>query len=86
MRYAAIEKTTSSHWVEGDQRSRDCPGHGYPEGWETTISLSLHEFDTADQLTSWLERQRGFSNKEYRLIQFEELKAETTISVQVVPR
>jgi hypothetical protein len=29
--------TTSSFWIEGDQRSRDYPGHGYPGHSETTI-------------------------------------------------
>lgn len=88
-KYAAIETTTSSHWVPGDERSRTNPGHGYPEGYETTTTTTLHEFDTLEQLTAWLERQQKSSysrDKKYRLIQFEELQARTTISVEVVPQ
>lgn len=88
MRYAAIETTTSSHWVEGDERSRTNPGHGYPAGYETTTTTTLHEFDTVEQLTAWLTRQQQSSysrDKKYRLIQFQELKAETTIAVSVAP-
>ena len=25
---------TETHYTPGDQRSRDCPGHGYPESWD----------------------------------------------------
>lgn len=86
MRYAAIETATSSHWVEGDERSRTNPGHGYPGGYETTTTTTINEFDTIEQLTAWLTRQAKFyKDRKYRLIQFEELKAETTISVAVVP-
>ena len=42
---------TEPHWailefksilVPGDQRSKDCPGHGYPEHTEKTISYEVY--------------------------------------------
>ena len=37
--YAVIIYASSSVYVEGDQRSRDCPGHGYPAHTETYESF-----------------------------------------------
>jgi hypothetical protein len=88
MRYAAIETTTTQTWVPGDERSRTNPGHGYPEGYETHTTITMHEFDTIEQLTAWLTRQQQSTysrDRKYRLIQFDELQAQTTISVAVVP-
>jgi hypothetical protein len=31
----------SSITIPGDQRSRDCPGHGYPEHTETSVDLQI---------------------------------------------
>lgn len=44
--YAIIVFKTSSVYVEGDERSRTHPGHGYPGGTETFESNEYYPFDS----------------------------------------
>jgi len=37
--YSVLVYKTSSTYVPGDERSRTCPGHGYPEHYETNESF-----------------------------------------------
>lgn len=81
MKYAAIIKNYTT--IPGDERSRTHPGHGYPEHTEETISMV--EFEHKPAMEAWLTNRiaRNLDRTPYRLIQYEELKVETTISVKV---
>ncbi len=80
MKYAAI--TTRSIYVPGDERSRTAPGHGYPEHYEEAIDLI--EFKNRSEMETWVKCRidRG-ERVDYRLIEYNELSIETTVSVKV---
>jgi len=79
MKYAAL--VSKSVTIPGDERSRTNPGHGYPEHTETY--LELVEFADKAAMETWVTRQtRGYAPS-FKLIQYEELKYETTVSVTV---
>ena len=40
---------TSSVFIEGDERSRTCPGHGYPARTETYDTFSYYAFLPKDE-------------------------------------
>ena len=85
MKYGILETTTTSYYVEGDERSRTNPGHGYPGGTEYVTSTTLTEYETEAQLIKDLEHRARFgrSDKKIRIIQFEEMQATTNVSVVV---
>lgn len=43
----------SSRWVEGDERSRTDPGHGYPAHSESHVEYLT--FEDQKDLTMWIE-------------------------------
>jgi hypothetical protein len=84
MKYAAL--VSKSVTIPGDERSRTNPGHGYPE--HTKSYTELVEFANKEALETWVKLQttRGIRAAEtFKLIQYEELKYETSISVKVSP-
>jgi len=82
VKYAAI--VTRSFIVPGDERSRTHPGHGYPAHTETAIELV--DFHDKTEMEAWVLRQNAsYSKPTFKLIQYEELKYETTVSVKVTP-
>jgi hypothetical protein len=77
-KYAVIYKDTISH--EGDQRSRDFPGHGYP-AWTETIE-KIQTFPTRDKLVDWIEENStGYNRKSFTAIEYNELKVTTKTEV-----
>lgn len=48
--YSVLVYKTSSTYVEGDERSRTHPGHGYPGGYETHESF---EHFVSENKTEW---------------------------------
>ena len=82
MKYAAL--VTKSITIPGDERSRLHPGHGYPEHTEEFIELVT--FDNKEAMEAWVKRSTtGLRNPTFRLIQYEELSYETSVSVKVTP-
>lgn len=72
----------SQHYVAGDQRSIDTPGHGYPGGYESSIEYIA--FDSEEDLKQWIrENQRFSSGKSYDVISAKPVKIETEIQVKV---
>lgn len=82
-KFAAIIKSTS--WIEGDQRSKDCPGHGYP-GHSVEIT-ELKVFESEKVMLDWvkLDGHGPCFSKDYRIIKFEDVVIEKTLSVRVKP-
>ena len=68
----AIITTTSVH-IPGDQRSRDAPGHGYPERTESYISYEA--FASEDDLKAEAERrlQSSFSRTDFICIHVDKI-------------
>lgn len=82
MKYAAL--VSRSVTIPGDERSRTNPGHGYPE--HTESYMDIVEFKDKAAMEAWVKRETtGYSKPSFRLIQYEELKYETTVSVKVTP-
>lgn len=82
MKYAAL--VTKSILIPGDERSRSAPGHGYPEHTETCFELVV--FANKLSMEEWVKRSTtGYSKPTFKLIQYEELNYETTVSVKVTP-
>lgn len=78
MTYLIIQDKTIHH--EGDDRSRNYPGHGYP-AWSETVQMvtyynELKDFEIAyKSLTSCGKKFRAFGGTEYEIV----TKMEVTI-------
>jgi hypothetical protein len=82
MKYAAL--ITKSVTIPGDERSRTNPGHGYPE--HTVEHIEIVDFKDKAAMEAWVQRATtGYSKPSFRLIQYEDLKYETEITVKVSP-
>ena len=82
MKLAAL--VTKSVTIPGDERSRSHPGHGYPE--HTEEYLELVTFADKAAMEEWVKRSTtGYSKPSFKLIRYEELNYETTVSVKVTP-
>lgn len=80
LKYAAIESRSIHH--EGDQRSRDCPGHGYPERTETVTTFV--PFKSREEMERYAERETRYGHQP-KLIEYRELAVKTTTTVVVSP-
>ena len=78
MKYGVLE-TTLRH-VEGDERSRTHPGHGYPA--HTVKDTKLHEFDNEEGLNEFLKQKDSTSKglKNLRIIRFEDVVVKRNLS------
>lgn len=83
MKYAAL--VSKSITIPGDERSRSHPGHGYPE--HTATCLELVSFENKAAMEAWIAKRptTGHSKPTFKLIRYEELNYETTVSVKVTP-
>lgn len=82
MKLAAL--VTKRITIPGDERSRTHPGHGYPE--HTEECLEVVEFVDQAAMEAWVKRATtGYSRPSFKLIRYEELNYETTVSVKVTP-
>jgi hypothetical protein len=81
--YAVIITETKQVWHEGDQRSRDAPGHGYPAGYETFTTVSYLPFETAEHVANWVKFRGASDRRSYRIIKAQPMKVSTTIGVSV---
>jgi len=66
--YAILMFNTSSVYHEGDERSRQCPGHGYPAYTETIESFEYHYYPlTQDGHKAWTaELERLYRHSPHR--------------------
>jgi hypothetical protein len=82
VKYAVL--VTKSITIPGDERSRTHPGHGYPE--HTEEYLELVTFEDKQDMEAWVMRSTtGRYKPTFKLIRYEELNYETTVSVKVTP-
>ena len=84
MKYAAL--VSRSVTIPGDERSRLHPGHGYPEHTESFTDLV--DFKDKEAMEAWVKDRTSRSSyykNDFKLIRYEELAFETTVSVKVTP-
>lgn len=82
MKFAALVKTST--WVEGDQRSRDAPGHGYPA--HTVEGLEIVRFSGQADMEAWVQRAITVSSSPaFELIRYETLTYSSTTTVKITP-
>ena len=82
MKFAALVKTST--YVEGDQRSRDAPGHGYPA--HSVEGLEIVRFETQTEMEAWVQRKiTGYSPPTFELIRYETLTYSSTTTIKVTP-
>lgn len=73
----------SSYHVEGDERSRTNPGHGYPA--HTVRYTEVKTFDSEEEFPNWIEceERAKFGKKKYRAVKCYELAVTTRVDVNV---
>ena len=79
MKYAVLVE--ESVYIEGDERSRTNPGHGYPA--HTQNYSTFREFKDQKELLDWV-RISGKHTK-YKAIQYTELEIITEVKIKVEP-
>jgi len=77
--------TTSSIYIEGDERSRTNPGHGYPAHSETTIQYQAftNEEEWKKEVVRMSTPTTWSSPKSFRAMKVFPAAIETNISVRV---
>ena len=81
VKFAVIIRGTMH--VEGDERSRKNPGHGYPA--HTVDTTEFLTFENEAAMLAWIEREEKsqYGKKKYTPIRYTELKVNTHISLSV---
>lgn len=79
--YAAL--IDDSYHVEGDERSRTNPGHGYPA--HDVKYTRVEEFSDEEAMKRWVAQQEGkvFTKLKYRIVKCVPMTVTTTVQVQV---
>jgi hypothetical protein len=82
MKFAALVKTST--YVEGDERSRTHPGHGYPA--HTVEGLEIVKFRDQAEMEAWIQKETtSYSKRSFELIRYETLTYTSTTTVKVSP-
>lgn len=68
----------SKRYVEGDERSKTAPGHGYPAHYEDEVKYIV--FDSQEELARWVGG-RGKQESGYRVLHATPKTVETHVSV-----
>lgn len=79
--YAALE--FSSIYVEGDERSRTNPGHGYPGHSESVVKYIT--FASKEEMEKWVEKKEkpsfGNPQHDYKIFEMKPLSVKLSVSV-----
>lgn len=80
--YAAF--TQESYHIEGDERSRTNPGHGYPA--HTIQYTKVTQFDDEESMMRFVEEQESRHSKiKYKIVYCTEMEVKKTVKVEVFP-
>ena len=72
----------SSYHVEGDDRSRTNPGHGYPA--HSVEYTEVKEFQTESELKTWiLKNNDSYSPKEFCAVKCFPLSVNTNVEIKI---
>lgn len=75
---------TDSYHVDGDERSRTNPGHGYPA--HTVEYIKAHEIPSEAELMKWIESHNKYAfHSPYRVFKCEEVEIQQNISIKIKP-
>lgn len=81
-KYAIIRSVTT--YTPGDERSRQCPGHGYPESWDThaefTACVNREEWEKEIER---LANPRYGSPEKFTAIIYREVEVTKSVSIQI---
>lgn len=79
--YAALVE--SSYHVDGDERSRTNPGHGYPA--HDVSYTKIVKFDDVEEMKKWVinQKEKTYSREKYQIIKYVELDIELEVKVEV---
>lgn len=78
--YAVI--TQESYHVEGDERSRTNPGHGYPA--HSVNYTSFRKFDNEAELKLWVEQQaKSVYSPKYQIVRCTPVQVTTEIKISL---
>jgi hypothetical protein len=61
--FAVLIYKSTSHYVEGDERSRTNPGHGYPGGYETRHTVEHWVTTSQAELATFVFEQQKQNEK-----------------------
>lgn len=78
--YQFLIYKTSSVYIPGDERSKTCPGHGYPEHYETYNTMEHYITGNRDAA---LEFIKDLDNKKDAVYLFVEVSKKLTIQKTV---
>lgn len=83
--FAAVVFKTHSVYHEGDQRSKDAPGHGYPAHTETINAVEYISFGSKQEMEAWVIKTETSKTTQpkYSLIEARPLSAQVTASVAI---
>lgn len=72
---------SESEYIPGDQRSIECPGHGYPA--HTVTNTIFKEFKNQTEFEDWIieETNRKYSAKRFRAFRCEELNIKSELKI-----
>ena len=73
--------TTCIHH-EGDERSRTCPGHGYPAHTETIDTIMYYQCDDETDVKNWIIRNKDKNN--YVIIRANKVSVEQKLDVKLI--
>jgi hypothetical protein len=78
--YAAFIE--SSYRIEGDERSRTNPGHGYPA--ETVYYTRVEKFSSKEEMEAWVKKHSNYVfGEKFHIVKCTPMVVTTTVSVDV---
>lgn len=85
--FAALTFNTQTVHHEGDERSRTCPGHGYPAYTETIKTIDYTVLKNESEVTEWVRKHesgnRYSTPTPYRIIHVNPVTIKTELAVTV---
>jgi hypothetical protein len=73
---------TKTYTIPGDERSRTCPGHGYPES--TGQSINYVVMDNEDDLAKWIEKRQAYGERmAFTVIRAQAVEVKAKLHVEV---
>jgi len=81
--WAIVEFNT--HFIPGDERSKSCPGHGYPDSYETSATYVAYdnEQEWKNDIASKLNSAYGISNRNFVAMKVTPANISTEITIKV---
>lgn len=69
--------------VPGDERSRNNPGHGYPE--HTVDTDTIHRFPSEEKFKEWIEKEekKQYGKRLYQAIRCTPITITTTVNIDI---